>query len=233
MEENVSTAGAVADPRKREAGSTIPVAICASIILIAMLVLAFDFGAQLVVAERNNSDLQICRENLSQTASGFLVKNSSDPAREVATQAVESLRDQGFTGQIAVYVAEAPKGYKNGSSQLADSRRLISVKIIMLDGSTAMFSRLSGVDKLPVYTDMTFSISPYSAYEAWRPYTGSSVTKSSFYSREVTDGSGSSSYSVASGGVENLSWNDNAYNSSQIWTDVLNEMNAALPSCVK
>lgn len=225
LADNAPAAGGE-DPREKEAGSTLPVAICVSLILVALLALAFDFGAQLVVAERNNSDLQVCRETLSQTASGFLVKNSSDPGREIAEEVADSLRDQSYTGAFAVYVAEAPKDYYWMGNRLASTRRLIAVKIIMLDNSTAMFSRFSGVDTLPVHTDMTFCISPYSAYEAWRPSSGTNVTYSSYYCFAGT------SRSVTKGGIENIDANS-GYNTSKIQEELVNELKQTLPSVTK
>lgn len=217
------TRGFVADPLRREKGSTLPLAIVASLVLVAMLALAFDFGAQLVVAERNNSDLQICREELNQTAAGFVIKNSSNPGKEIAQEALDSLREQGFSGQVAVYVSEAKKGYSNNGSTLASTRRLLSIEIIMLDQSTAMFSRISGIDTLPVTTDITFSISPYSAYSAWRPTDSATQTCFIADKGETT---------VKSGRVEDLSMNV-GYTTTQIWENVSKEMNSTLPQATK
>ncbi len=204
----------------KERGSTLPLVIVAAVVLVALLALAFDFGGQLVVAERNNSNMQICREQLNQTASGFLIKNSSDPGKKIAETVVDSLRDQGFDGQVAVYVAEAPRKYSNGGTTLPDTRRLISIKIVMLDQSTALFSRVSGVKYLPVSTDMTFSIMPYSAFKTWRPNSTSSVTKSCYISE-------SGQRTIKSGRVESLSMN-NGYTSDKIWSSVMSEMNSML-----
>ncbi len=200
------TRGFVADPLRREKGSTLPLAIVASLVLVAMLALAFDFGAQLVVAERNNSDLQICREELNQTAAGFVIKNSSNPGKEIAQEALDSLREQGFSGQVAVYVSEAKKGYSNNGSTLASTRRLLSIEIIMLDQSTA-----------------TFSISPYSAYSAWRPTDSATQTCFIADKGETT---------VKSGRVEDLSMNV-GYTTTQIWENVSKEMNSTLPQATK
>lgn len=210
-------------PREREAGSTLPVVICVSLILVALLALAFDFGGQLVVAERNNSNLQVCRETLSQTASGFLIKNANDAAYEIATEAVDSLRDQSYTGGIAVYVAEAPEDYYWLGNRLPSTRRLLAVKIILIDESTAMFSRVSGVDSLPVYTDMTFCISPYSAYEAWRPYTGYDVKQNSYISTSTMG------RSIKSGTVEDVK-KDTGYSNSKIKEQLVEELKNTLPS---
>lgn len=213
-------------PREREAGSTLPVVICVSIVLVALLALAFDFGGQLVVAERNNSNLQVCRETLSQTASGFLIKNANDAGNEIAKEALDSLRDQGYTGAVAVYVAEAPKDYYWLGNRLPSTRRLLAIKIVLIDESTAMFTRISGVNSLPVHTDMTFCISPYSAYEAWRPYTGYDVKQSSYYCKAGT------SRSVTSGGIENIAKNT-GYSTSKIQQQLVEELKNTLPSIKK
>lgn len=205
-----------------ERGGTLPLGIVVAFVLVLMLAFAFDMGGQLVLCERNNSDLQICREDLEQVADGFLIKSADNPEEQVAELAIRSLRNQGFSGDILVFAEELPQGYQKDGKTLPDSRRVIAVQICLVDSADAMFARGLGLETLPAYTDLLFSISPYSTASVWRPddTTGtSSPIRRSYYSL----GSDTTNTTVHDGGLsagEYSKINPAAYASAAVWEDV-------------
>jgi hypothetical protein len=212
-----------------ERGSTLPLAVAVVFVLTIMLAFAFDMGGQLVLNERNNSDLQICREELEQVADGFQIKNSEKPDETIASLAVESLRNQGFSGDILVYVEELPKGYTKGSLKLPDSDRVISVRICLIDEYDAMFARGVGIEKLEALTDLTFSICPYSESTVWRPSSGTAgvPSRTSFYSL----GSAQNSKGIVAANLDAASHskiNAKAYDSDVVWKAVHDEAMSSL-----
>lgn len=162
----------------REEGSVSPLAGVMCIVLVLAAAFAVDLGAQMLMAERQNSMMQIARETVEQAGNGFLVKSSDDGAAELSRQVLQSLKDQGFDGWAYCASAEPQAGYSpadgpNAGKALKPDRRVIGCTVVMGQSRASIFAKLLGRDELSVNSSATFTVMPYSSGTAWRGSAGS------------------------------------------------------------
>lgn len=157
--------------REPDRGQVAPYAVIAAVVAMLLLAFSVDLGTALATSARQNSDVQVFREEVESAGPALAVKNADDPALEIAQRAAASMRRQGFDGFLAVYVEEAPAGWEpeGWSSGLAPGKRLIGYAVVACGDSPAVFSRLVGMEGFPVVASQAAAIVPYSSGRAWRP----------------------------------------------------------------
>lgn len=181
-----------------EGGSVSPLAGVMCIALVFATAFAVDLGAQMLMAERQNSMMQVARETVEQAGNGFEVKNSGNGMQELSRQVCQSLKDQGFQGWAYCVSAEPQAGYAptagpNSGKTLRSDRRVIGCTVVMSETRPSVFAKLLGQDELAVHSSTTFTVMPYSSGTAWRDGQGPHADKAAYLpeSGDVTTSPGS------------------------------------------
>lgn len=162
-----------ARPRRprEERGSVSPLGVALLIALLAALAFAVDLSAAMAQAARQNEYVQTARETVEETGNGFLIKNAEDPFKELSQQVVDSLRKQGYEGEVNVFLTEAPQGYSPAPGKaLPDDRRVIGYTVVLQSTSPSVFSKLMGEDGQEIETSKTMTTVLYSSGTCWRPW---------------------------------------------------------------
>ena len=139
-----------------------------SLMLMLMLLLGLAFAADLAGAlAMRSSQANLAGIARDSTISGaFLMeaKNADEPGAAVARKAAESLRENGWDGEIEVWFAEAP------SSELPASKRAWAWGVRISEESPAWFASVfSAMDGVQVADGACARAVPYTAGQAWRP----------------------------------------------------------------
>lgn len=150
-------------------GSVAPAAAVLSLVMVVMLALAVDLAVAYGVSVRSASNVAIAEEEAVAGGSGFALKNSDDPGRDIAIQIMKSIRSQGSAAAVTVWFWEAPAGYFGSGGALPAGRRLMVVGVEAVEEYEPVSARAFGAGPWSVAAGGTFSIAPYSEDEAWRP----------------------------------------------------------------
>jgi hypothetical protein len=125
-----------------------------------------DAGSAWIVGIQQSDRASSTVQHIAQPASALLVKNSDTPGRTLALQIADDLRNEGYTGDIAVYFYEPTRseaGLKN------DSTRVYAFAIQLDTSVNTVFARTYGVTSIPVSTlECAYAI-PYSETKVYRP----------------------------------------------------------------
>lgn len=166
-----------------ERGHAMVMFVMVTILLVGCSMVALDLSqAEAVKAEQQSIIQLVCDQKMS-PASTTRIKNSDDPARELATQIVTELRKDGVQGEIKVYYHEASMADINAAnpgSALMNRVYVYGVEVTSM--YTSMFGRTSGVMNskglaMDAEGPIQFSIAsffakaanPYSELVTWRP----------------------------------------------------------------
>ena len=162
------------NPRKRadsECGNVLAYGLFCTLLVILGLALVVDLGLAMATAIHQNSMMQVTREETQSTGNAFLVKNENRPLDALAQQITESLRAQGYDGQIDIDAYEpGPSETRNGTA-LPANKRLIVYEIQLEGSSPALISQAAGLSEIPVDTSGDWYLTLYSNAEAWRSTT--------------------------------------------------------------
>lgn len=139
-----------------------------SLVLVLMLLLGLAFAADLAgaMAIRSSQANQVAIARDSTMSGAFLMqaKNADDPGAAVAKRAAESLRENGWDGEIEVWFAEAP------ASDLPAGKRAWAWGMSISEESPTWFAgAFSALDGVEVGDGACARAVPYTAGTAWRP----------------------------------------------------------------
>lgn len=154
---------------EKQSGNALVYGIFWTFALMLALGLVLDLGGAFGTAIHDNSMMQVTREETQSTGNGFLVKNSDDPTRALATQVAQSLRDQGFDGEIEIDVWEPKRGDTRAGKTLPADKRVLVYEIHLSTTSPTWALKTLGMDSIPISTSGTWSLTLYSNSTAWRP----------------------------------------------------------------
>lgn len=140
--------------------------LTAAIMLMLLLGLAFaaDLSAALSARSSQANLAGVARDATMSSAFLMQAKNSEDPGGEVARRAAESLRENGWEGEIDVWFAEAD------ASELPAGKRAWAWAVSTSSTSPAWFSHaFGGGGDIEVADGAAARAVPYTAGAAWRP----------------------------------------------------------------
>lgn len=146
-----------------ESGNITLASLFMMMILVVFMVGMIDLGLAWAKANQQEDLVAVACDEAKTSSTALVIKNDSWPEQLLSQQVCKSLRTNGWTGEITVYVEELPKS----TSGLPSSRRVMAA-CVEVDGDYRAMT--AGLDiKLPVTE--SFYLVPYSPSEAWRPAT--------------------------------------------------------------
>ena len=158
-------------PRARleaERGNVLAYGLFCTLLVILGLALVVDMGLAMATAIHQNSMMQVTREETQSTGNAFVVKNENRPLDALAQQITESLRAQGYEGQIDIDAYEPGRGETRNGTALPANKRLIVYEIQLEGSSPALISQAAGLSEIPVDTSGNWYLTLYSNAASWR-----------------------------------------------------------------
>ena len=150
-------------PCHGEAGNMAPLAVVAAIVLISVLSFGIDQGIAYAAKDRQVQALDAARRACMDPTGALPAKFAEEPGREIAKLVVEAIRQQGVSGDVAVWFYEAP-----ASALSADERLWVMGMQVSQDVPTS-FGRALGVETIPASSCLIVKAKPYAAEKVWRP----------------------------------------------------------------
>lgn len=160
-----------------------------------------DLSSAWLIRSATLNDLAAARDQVSSAPISLMVKNAANPGEEIATQVAESLRANGFKGEIKVWCYEAPASDLPTAKR--ESRRILAWTAQALQEWEPPFSSSWGLSEQTIGADVTSSSVPYSGGTTWRPANDGEPVGNGLYM--FAAGSSTFTYS-ALGGLEEGSW---------------------------
>lgn len=144
----------------------IMVASAIMMFLVAIILLGIlDFGMAFAQHNAQENDLAVALDTTKTSSSGLLMKNSDWPEKQIATEIVTSLRENGCSDAVSVWVKEAP------ASQVDDSTRRAIAVYIEVSGSYTPALTGNVIGQIGIKSSDGCYLIPYSGNTAWRPAT--------------------------------------------------------------
>lgn len=146
-----------------ERGSIAPLAVMAALLLFSVLAFSVDQGIACAVKTGQENALDAARDACFDASFALAAKNDEDPGLAVARRLAETLRAEGFPGEVDVWFYEVPK------EDLPASRRVWGIAVQVRDQAPTVFARGFGVASLPVASKRVVVAEPFAGSEVWRP----------------------------------------------------------------
>lgn len=135
--------------------------LLAAIILLGIL----DLGMAFAQHNAQENDLAVALDTTKTSSSGLLMKNSDWPEKQIATEIVTSLRENGCSDAVAVWVKEAT------ASQVGNSTRRAIAVYVEVSGSYTPTLAGNIIGQIGIKSGDGCYLIPYSGDTAWRPAT--------------------------------------------------------------
>lgn len=146
-----------------ERGTIAPLVVMAALLLFAVLAFSIDQGIACVAKVKQENALDAARDACMDASFALVVKNDDEPGRAVAHRIAETLRREGFAGEVAVWFYEAP------AAEVPTSRRVWGIAIQVQEQSPTVFARGFGIASLPVASKRIVMAEPFADTVVWRP----------------------------------------------------------------
>lgn len=140
-----------------------PLAIMCVLVLFAVLAFAVDQGLAYAAKARQENALDVSRTACMDASFALAAKNDDNPGRMIANLIVQTVRTEGFSGQVHVWFFEAP------ADVLPSTERLWAIGIQLEEDVATVFARGWGIESLPAASHRVVLAEPYASERVWRP----------------------------------------------------------------
>lgn len=147
-----------------ESGAVTIVTVAVCLVLMLFLGFAFELSAAVDARASQDNDLATARNATMASTTLLMAKNSDNPGEYIAQTAVDSLRKNGFNGDVEVWF------YESASSNLPHGKRAWAWGIQTKSSLKGYFATYAlGDFSIPIGAHVCAHAVPYTAGTAWRP----------------------------------------------------------------
>lgn len=149
--------------QKDEKGNMAPLLLVATVFVIVIASFGVDQSLAYGAKASQENLLEQMRLTCMDNAFALKVKSSENPGKDIASEAFQVAREQGFQGPITVWFYEKPW------YEVSEASRFWVIGFQLEENAPTIFARGWGLYSLPVASWKVVTAEPYAASQVWRP----------------------------------------------------------------
>ena len=155
--------------RRNEQGQVVAEFAIISLVLVLIVAFAVDFGVANAQRSRMTQIIQQAEAECALPATAWKVKNSTNPGHVMTTALIDTLREDGFTGEITAYYYEPTKAELGFTDAYWNTHRIYIYGVYAQGHAQTMFSIGTGAMLMPINVRTWEHSVSYSNERTWRP----------------------------------------------------------------
>jgi hypothetical protein len=158
----------------REDGTALVVFIMLLVVILLICALIMDLGLCYITQTKQTNIANTAKAAKMTPSETLYIKNASNPSLQLATDLIETIRADGYAGDITIYYYE-PTETEDG---LSDNVRVYAYAVQLDTTYSTLFAKIIGRDTVPVESLVVGSASPYASEKVYRP---TSIQNGAYY----------------------------------------------------